>query len=126
MSPLILVYISLYYSLRRNVGPRSPEGVKCGDPPPSAPVLQVLLAQQSVGTVHQEQAHDDNRTRDAVLKCNAELNRGNRKCCRIRLPNSKKMNVKPALVSLLSDAEVFPQSLLPRHGCADGPVPLDA
>lgn len=55
LRPLILVYMSLYYSLRRNVGPRSPEGVKCGDPPPSAPVLQVLLAQQSVGTVHQEQ-----------------------------------------------------------------------
>lgn len=38
----------------------------------------------------------------------------------------KKINVKPALVSLLLDAEVFPQGLLPRHGCADGPVPLDA
>lgn len=40
-------------------------------------------------------------------------------------PTPKNERETSSSVSFYSDAQVFAQGLLPRDGCADGPVPLD-
>jgi len=67
----------------------------------------------------------------ADVGCNAEVQRQTESRNSQMLQDTpfqlQKMNVKACLPSLpRSDAQVFPQRLLPRHICADAPVTLDA